>query len=453
MTAQELVTKSLESYKKGQQIIIDADTKAGGTSKGVLTPEQRAEANKWFDEADGYKVNADTLARADKMKKSLEEPVRTHPMGELGEDAERKEIEAKAAALGLTIAAPKRPTTFLKGADPRFKYPIRSERSSLEAKAAMEAYLRFNHIGLNDVEKKALSPLTGEEGGILVVDEFRAEVIKKLRNLVFMEDLCTVINCQSAQVSFPTLDIADTQTNLPQTQPNAAITSAALSALLGKTTFTPHKRAVLVTVPMELIEDAAVDVFSLLTDWFAMRSAEIKEQDLLTGSGVNLPVGIVTAKGIPTLPIAGATTAIVPEDIVKNVYGIRAVYRKDASFMMHRLVIQAIRLMRTDIGGAGTGTFMFQPSMQAGEPPTLFGYRLLESEFFPNPYSGTYAVSGAPMILFGNLKFYWIVNRIDMQVQRLNELYAANDQIGFRMRVRYDGAPVLADPFLFLTRN
>ena len=57
------------------------------------------------------------------------------------------------------------------------------------------------------------------------------------------------------------------------------------------------------------------------------------------------------------------------------------------------------------------------------------------------------------MGLFANLKFYWIVDRIDLMVQRLNELYAGNDQVGFRMRKRYDGAPVLADPFQFLTRN
>lgn len=451
MTAQELVTKSLESYRKGQAIIEAADKK-GGDLKGVITADEHAEINKWFDEADGYKAQADTLARSEKMKKALEEPVRTHPMGELGEDAERKEMEAKAHALGLTIAAPKRPTTFLKGADPRFKYPSRSELSSVEVKGATEAYLRFNHVGMNEAEKKILSPLTGEEGGYLVVDEFRTEIIRKLRNLVYMEDLCTVINTQSAQVSFPTLDIADSQTGIPTYAPNNSISSAELSNLLGKTTFTPHKRAVLVTVPMELIEDAVVDVFSLLTDWFSMRGAEIKETDLLTGNGVNLPIGLLKANGMPKLSIAGSTTNIVPEDIVKTVYGVRAVYRKDASFMMNRTTIQAIRLMRTDIGGAGTGTFMFQPSMQAGEPPTLFGYRLLESEFFTNPYASG-AAAGDAMLMFGNLKYYWIVNRIDMQVQRLNELYAANDQIGFRMRVRYDGAPVLADPFLFLTRN
>ncbi len=197
---------------------------------------------------------------------------------------------------------------------------------------------------------------------------------------------------------------------------NAAIPQANLTNLFGKIQFTPHKRAVIIPIPLELVEDAVVDVGSLLTDFFALRFAEIEENDFINGIGVNQPLGLINAPNLPSLAIAGSTTNMVPEDLIKTVYAMRAVYRRDATWLMHRLVVQAVRLFRTNIGGAGTGSFLFQPSFQAGEPPTLLGFPLLESEFMPNPYTGA---AGTPMALFSNLKFYWIVDRIDLMVQRL----------------------------------
>jgi len=448
MTVQELIKKSIESYEKGRAIVTHAENE-----KKELTADQRAEAHKLFDEGDAFKKQADEQKRiedADKAIVELKAPNYLRPRGGDDEEIARKAIEAARLGNGGGI------TTALNPSDPRFKY-LRPA-VTVESKAAFEAYIRFatngNLHALSDIERKALSPLTDPEGGMLLTDEYRTEIIRKLRNAVHIRQRARVITTAAAQVSFPTFDPQDSQTTLPQAQPNAAIGAANLTNIFGKVTFTPHKRATIVQIPLELIEDAAVDVTSLITDFFgSIRLPEIEEVDFISGTGVNQPVGLITAmksKGLPTLAIAGATTAMVPEDIVKTVYGIREVYRRGASFLLHRLVIQAVRLFRTNIGGAGTGSFMFQPSVQAGEPATLFGYPILESEFFTNPYAGA---AGDAMMMFGDLSYYWIVDRIDMMLQRLNELYAANDQVGFRLRVRYDGAPVLAEPFLFLTRN
>lgn len=273
-----------------------------------------------------------------------------------------------------------------------------------------------------------------------------------------MRQLATVIQTSAGSVAFPTFDPADTQTDAPTNLPNSSISQASLSKLFGKTQFTPHSRAKIIPIPVELLEDAVVDVGSLLTDFWALRMAEIEENDFILGAGVNTPFGLLgpLGQGFPgsqSLQINGSTTALVAEDLVNTVYTLRAVYRRDAAWLMHRKVINAIRLIRTNIGGAGTGQFMFQPSMQAGQPPTLDGYSLLESEFMPDCYSGALAQANTSMAMFGNLKFYWIIDRIDLMVRRLNELYAGSNQVGFMLRKRYDAAPILADPFVFLKRK
>jgi HK97 family phage major capsid protein len=441
MTAQELVSKSLEAYRRGQAIVEDCDR------AGVAPATDRiAEANRWFDEADSWKLRADAAKRQADLKQWHELPDRRFPMGGDDDDVPVQD-DARSSA---RLAGASR--TALALADPRFKSldPRAGFHRAPEFKRAFEAYVRFGERSLTPEEHKALSSLTDTEGGFLVTEEFRAEVIRKLRNLVYIRRYATVIQTSAAAVAFPAFDPIDTQTAPPVVTQNAAIPQLQLTNLFGKVQFAPHKRAVIIPIPLELVEDAVVDVGSLLTDFFALRFAEIEENDFINGTGVNQPLGLVTAPNLPNIAIAGSTTNMVPEDLVKTAYAMRAVYRRDAAWLMHRLVVQAVRLFRTNIGGAGTGSFMFQPSLQAGEPATLLGFPLLESEFMPNPYTGS---AGTPMALFSNLKFYWIVDRIDLMVQRLNELYAGNDQVGFRMRKRYDGAPVLADPFMFLTRN
>ena len=42
----------------------------------------------------------------------------------------------------------------------------------------------------------------------------------------------------------------------------------------------------------------------------------------------------------------------------------------------------------------------------------------------------------------------WIADALSMQVQRLNELYAETNQVGFIGRLETDGAPVLEEAFV-----
>ena len=71
--------------------------------------------------------------------------------------------------------------------------------------------------------------------------------------------------------------------------------------------------------------------------------------------------------------------------------------------------------------------------MKEGEPDRLLGYRLVTSTHMP-----TIAAS-AKAILFGDLSSYWIADREGRSMQRLNELYAATGQVGFRVTQRVDG--------------
>lgn len=452
-----------EAFAKGRAIIVDVETKAGGPGKGKLSADQDTQVEAFFAEGDAHVRNADRLKKEVDLKAAIAEtmaPRRTHPIGDgaIGLN-ERMELVpqspyiSEAVRLGLMQSetemkalAEEEGRSFLDW--PKHKRFVRRylEQSSLGPVFAREAVGK----GIIDAEFKDLSNLTDTEGGVLIDQDFRAQLIVKLRNLVMIRQKATVIGTVAGQVGFPVFDPSDTDTDIPIGTPNAAATVSNPTNLFGKVAFTPHKRIRIFKVPRELLEDAILDVTSLLTNYFAMRFGEIDENDFLNGNGVTKPLGILQAPGIPAVNIAGATTAIVPEDFINLVYSMRAVYRKNGCWMLHRKVIAALRKFRTNIGGAGTGGFIWQPGLVAGQPDMIMGYPVMESEFMPDPYVGA---AGDPMALFGDFSWYWIIDRTDLMVLRLNELYAANDQIGVLLRRRTDGAPVMAEAFIRLNRQ
>lgn len=72
----------------------------------------------------------------------------------------------------------------------------------------------------------------------------------------------------------------------------------------------------------------------------------------------------------------------------------------------------------------------------------LLGSPFNMSEYAPNTFT-----TGQYVGIFGDFSNYWIADALDMQVQRLVELYAATNQTGLIGRMETDGMPVLAEAF------
>ena len=105
----------------------------------------------------------------------------------------------------------------------------------------------------------------------------------------------------------------------------------------------------------------------------------------------------------------------------------KAPYRKHALFLFNDQTLKAIRKLKD-----GNGQFLWQPGLQAGQPNTLLGYKYETSYHMP------LVGAGNKPILFGDFSSYWIADREGRSIKRLNELYAATGQIGFRVTQRLD---------------
>ena len=65
------------------------------------------------------------------------------------------------------------------------------------------------------------------------------------------------------------------------------------------------------------------------------------------------------------------------------------------------------------------------------------------SEYAPNTFT-----TGLYVGILGDFSNYWIADALNMQIQKLVELYAATNQDGFISRMESDGMPVVSEAFV-----
>ena len=91
----------------------------------------------------------------------------------------------------------------------------------------------------------------------------------------------------------------------------------------------------------------------------------------------------------------------------------------------------------------GNGQYIWRDSVQAGEPDRLLGLPVFMSEYAPSTMTANLYVG-----ILGDFSYYWVADALDMQVQRLVELYAESNQTGLIGRMESDAQPVLAEAFV-----
>ena len=85
------------------------------------------------------------------------------------------------------------------------------------------------------------------------------------------------------------------------------------------------------------------------------------------------------------------------------------------------------------------GNYIWQPSVTVGTPDTILNRPCYSSSFAPE------LAAGKRPLIFGDFSYYWIADREYRSFKRLNELYAANGQIGFLASQRVDGLLMLKE--------
>lgn len=173
-------------------------------------------------------------------------------------------------------------------------------------------------------------------------------------------------------------------------------------------------------------EESLDDLFFDVENWLVSSAAEAIAKGegaaFVSGDGVKKPTGFLAgpapvatadaSRAFGTLQyVASGQAAALPTSadvFLDLVYSLRARYRANARWVTSKAVLAALRKYKDS-----QGQYLWQPSMQAGQPATFLGYAVTEVEDMP-----AVAANAFPLA-FGDFKEgYLICDRVGMRITR-----------------------------------
>ena len=278
--------------------------------------------------------------------------------------------------------------------------------------------------------RNALQVGTLSEGGYTVPDEFEHQLIQGLEEENIMRGLVHKITTSSGDRKIPLVTARGSASWIEE---EATIPES--DDTFGQVTLGAHKVGCMIRVSEELLHDSAFDLAAYIAGEFARRVGAAEEEAILTGSGTHKPTGLLhDSLGAELGVTAASAVAITADELIDLQHSVKSGYRKKAVFLLNDSTVKNLRRLKD-----GNGQYLWQPGLKEGQPDKLFSYRLVTSAYMPE------VASGAKPVLFGDFSSYWIADRQGRSFQRLNELYAATGQIGFRATQRVDGRLVQSE--------
>lgn len=195
-------------------------------------------------------------------------------------------------------------------------------------------------------------------------------------------------------------------------------------------TLNAYKYAFLVQVSREMIEDSGVDLLGFLSRQTGISIGVAVNKALTTGTDSTMPNGIAVAAGSGVTGGTGVAGAFTADNLIDLSYSVNSAYRRmpGTGWQMAATSLAATRKLKDTVG-----QYLFQPSLQAGQPDTLLGYPIYE-----NPDLAA-AGTGAKSVLFGHLPSYYVRMAGPIRFDRSDDYAFANDLVTFRATVRIDG--------------
>ena len=354
------------------------------------------------------KLSAEDAAAYDKMEADVVA---------LGKEIERMERQA---AIDAELA---KPTAEPIVNAPTAPVPEKVGRASNASTEDFARHLRGKHPIHN-----VLSEGSDADGGYLVPEEFERQIVTTLDEANIIRSLAKVITTGSERK----IPVASTHSVAQWTPENGSYQES--NPTFGQKQIDAYKLTDLIRVSQELLQDSAFDLENYIAGEFARAFGIAEEQAFCVGTGDGQPTGIFTDKGGNVGVTAAANNAITVDELIALVYALKSPYRRNAKFLMNDATVSLLRKLKD-----GNGAYLWQPSVQAGQPDRLLGYEIYTSPYVPMVSADAFTVA------FGDFNNYWIADRTGRTVQRLNELYATNGQIGYVATERVDGKVILSE--------
>ena len=337
---------------------------------------------------------------------------------------------------------------------------FQSKGRSIPAEVSVDAYAQYKSAfyslvrhgdieRLSADERKALSAGSDPDGGYLLPTPTVGRMVKRVYEQSTMRQLANVLTISTdALEGIVDNDEADAGWVSEMGARNDTDTPQ-----VGKYRIEAHEMYAQPKVTQKLIDDAATDVEAWLADKVADKFARVEGNAFWNGNGVGQPRGLAAYTTAATgdgsrawgtfehvLTGANGDFHTTKADPLQDLLGaFKDQYLQNASFVMRREVRTKIRKLKE----ATSDRYLWEPSLQAGQPDRLLGYPVRIDQYIPAITTGSLSLA------FGDFReAYTIVDRIG--VRTLRDPYTAKPYIRFYSTKRTGAGAVNTEAVKFL---
>ncbi len=277
-------------------------------------------------------------------------------------------------------------------------------------KLAVLTYLRKGEAAMSPEERKVLSVDSDPDGGYWVTPQMSAQVISKVYETSPMRNVATVETISTDALEIPDdVDEADagwtsergtrTETTTPQT---------------GVRRIPVHELYAMPKATQTLLDDAKIDVESWLARKVADKLSRLENAAFINGTGSGQARGLLTYPAGTTNPgqvqqIKSESASTLTADGLRSLfYSLKSSYINNANWLMSRATLEVISKLKDS-----SNQYLWEPSLQAGEPQTLLSHGIERMEDMPTVAANSLSIA------FGDFRqAYTIVDRMGLRVLR-----------------------------------
>jgi HK97 family phage major capsid protein len=344
--------------------------------------------------------------------------------------------------------------------------PFAKELDGKQYRDAFHTYLVGGEKMLNSGARNLLADLSaevrtysgldtttsGDAGGYVIPIGFQRELEVRLKAVGRMRANCRMLTTATGNtLDWPTMDdTGNTGEFLAESNPVSQLNPTFNQVQFQS--FLASSKQVLLSV--QLFQDSAFDVESVLAESFGIRIGRIVNSKYTNGTGSGEPQGLIYAIKNDAVPnvvnatgsnsndgIVGNTEAnsIGSDDLDNLIAALDAAYRPNAQFMMHYKTLDFLRKVKDKYGRP-----LWSAGLAADQPDTIYGFPYDWNTDMDQIGAGKYPV------IFGDFSKHCIRDVGGITLTRYSELYMPQHMIGFQAWLRTDSRRLQQSAFSLL---
>lgn len=278
--------------------------------------------------------------------------------------------------------------------------------NTTDPRTACDQYLRR---GIHTPEVLNESP---KGVGYLLPQHLETKLVNAMNAISVLRPLCTEVTT-TGESALPIVNGHGKAAWVPEGHPIPLVKDT-----FDRVNLDSHKLAAIIRVTNELLKDSAIDIEEYLAATSADRLAVSEEEAFLAGDGVDKPLGLIHQAKVGCTTEAAGSVSIA--DVLNLIFSVPEKHRRNGTLLMNDNTLLQMYKQAMEQG----------KQLLFGNGDTFFGMPIIRCAAMPD------AAPGSTPILFGDFKQVYINNNGKRSIKRLDQLFIANDHIGFLMSER-----------------